>query len=168
MAVLIGMSGEVKGRNFPIESEGLTIGRKADNKVAIENASVSGHHAIIARDGEHYTLRDLGSTNGTRVNSHETKEAVLKPKDLIQFGSVEFLFNSEELASGEEASQAVFTNTEEMVADNASAKPESFNSISPFGARRRENQAMWSTLLIGLGIVALLVVVYLFFKLITA
>ena len=167
MAVLIGMSGEVKGRNFPIEAVDLTIGRKPDNTVAIDNPSVSGHHAIITRDGERYMLRDLGSTNGTRVNSHETKEAVLKPKDLIQFGSVEFLFNSEEVVTTEEP-QAVFANTEEMVSDGTAAKPASFNSISPFGARRRENQALWSTLLIGLGVVALLVVIYLFFKLITA
>jgi pSer/pThr/pTyr-binding forkhead associated (FHA) protein len=167
MAVLIGMSGDVKGKSFPIDSDEFTIGRKADNKVAIENASVSGHHAVIARDGDHHVLRDLGSTNGTRVNSHETKEAILKPKDLIQIGSVEFLFNSE-VISLEDAQQAVFTKTEELVADGSTAKPESFNSISPFGARRRENQALWSSILIALGVIALLVVVMLFYKLITA
>lgn len=166
MAVLIGMSGDVKGQSFPIDGDDLTVGRNADNKVAINNASVSGHHAVIARDGDRYMLRDLGSTNGTRVNSHETKEAALKPKDLIQFGSVEFLFNSEAITL--EDAQAVFTKTEELVADGSTAKPASFNSISPFGARRRENQAMWGTILIGLGVVALLVVVYLFFKLISA
>jgi|APTNR8051073442_1049403.scaffolds.fasta_scaffold00053_74 pSer/pThr/pTyr-binding forkhead associated (FHA) protein len=166
MAVLIGMSGDVKGKNFPLDGEDLTIGRNADNKVSINNASVSGHHAVIARDGDNYMLRDLGSTNGTRVNSHETKEHVLKPKDLIQFGSVEFLFNSETI-SMDDAQSAVFTKTEEMVADSSTARPESFNSISPFGARRRENQAMWGTILIALGVVAVLVVIYLFFKLIT-
>ena len=166
MAVLIGMSGDVKGRSFPVENEELTVGRSADNKVSINNASVSGHHAVIARDGDRYLLRDLGSTNGTRVNSHDTKEAHLKPKDLVQFGSVEFLFNSEAMTL--EDAQAVFTKTEELVADSSTARPESFNSISPFGARRRENQAMWGTLLIALGVVALLVVIYLFFKLIMA
>ncbi len=167
MAVLIGMSGDVKGKSYPIDADEFTVGRKADNKVPIENASVSGHHAVIVRDGDHYTLRDLGSTNGTRVNSHEAKDTVLKPKDLIQFGSVEFLFNSE-VISLEDAQQAVFTKTEELVADGSTARPESFNSISPFGARRRENQALWSTILVALGVVALLVVIALFYKLLTA
>ncbi len=164
MAVLIGMSGEVKGKSYPIEGQDLTIGRSSDNLVSINNASVSGHHAVITCDGDRYLLRDLGSTNGTRVNSHDTKEVVLKPKDLIQFGSVEFLFNSEAMSA--EDAQAVFTKTEEMVADSSTTRPESFSSISPFGARRRENQAMWGTILIGLGIIALLVVIYLFYKLI--
>lgn len=167
MAVLIGMSGDVKGKSYPIDADEFSVGRKTDNKVSIDNASVSGHHAVILRDGDHYTLRDLGSTNGTRVNAHETKEAVLKPKDLIQFGSVEFLFNSEAI-SLEDAQQVVFAKTEEMVSEGPTAKPDSFNSISPFGARRRENQALWSAILVVLGVVVLLVVVALFYKLITA
>ncbi len=163
MAVLIGMSADVKGKSFPVEDKPLSIGRKADNVIVIENATVSGHHAVVQREGERFVLRDLGSTNGSRVNGHEVKEAGLKPKDLVQIGSVEFLFNSE-LISTEEAQAAVFANTEEMVADGAAA-PESFSNISPFGARRRENQSLWTTLLVILGLAAALSVAYLFFRL---
>lgn len=166
MAVLIGMSGDVKGKSFPIEDDALTIGRSGDNRISINNATVSGHHCSITREGDRYVLRDLGSTNGTRVNAHEVKEATLRPKDLVQAGSVEFLFNSEAMSF--EDAQAVFTKTEVLVAEGPTIKPESFNNISPFGARRRENQAMWSTIIIVLGILALAVVAYLFFRLVTA
>lgn len=165
MAVLIGMSGDVKGKSYPIEGDKLTIGRSGDNVISINNATVSGHHAEIAREGDAYLLRDLGSTNGTRVNAREVKEANLRPKDLVQVGSVEFLFNSENMSF--EDAQAVFTKTEVLVSDGPAARPESFNNISPFGARRRENQTMWSTVLIVLGIVALAVVGYLFYRLLT-
>ena len=94
MAVLIGMSAEVKGQTHEIDNSGLTIGRSADNNVVIDNATVSGKHCVITLDGDTVVLKDLGSTNGTRVNSDEATETVLKPKDLVQVGSIEFLFNS--------------------------------------------------------------------------
>lgn len=165
MAVLIGMSGDVKGKSFPVDSDALTIGRSADNKISINNATVSSHHCVIQLEGDRYLLRDLGSTNGTRVNAHEVKETALRTKDLVQVGSVEFLFNSENAALDE--SQEPLTQTEVLVTDGPTARPESFNNISPFGARRRENQALWSTVLIVLGVLALAVVVYLFYKLVT-
>lgn len=167
MAVLIGMSGDVKGKNFAVEGDELTIGRSADNTVSINNATVSGHHCVIRRDGDRYVLTDLGSTNGTRVNSHEVKESALRPKDLVQVGSVEFLFNSEAATDTQDAS-SVFTSTEEMVADSSNARPESFNNISPFGARRRESQGAWATALWALGVITLLAVGALFYVLATA
>lgn len=165
MAVLIGMSGDVKGKSFPIDGDKLTIGRNSDNVISINNATVSGHHAEIAREGDRYVLRDLGSTNGTRVNAHEVKETNLRPKDLVQVGSVEFLFNSENMSF--EDAQAVFTKTEVLVSEGPTARPESFNNISPFGARRRENQTMWGTIIVVLGVVALAVVAFLFYRLLT-
>lgn len=165
MAVLIGMSGDVKGKSFPITDQDLSIGRNGDNTISINNATVSGHHCVIRREGDRYLLRDLGSTNGTRVNAHEVKEATLKPKDLVQAGSVEFLFNSEDMSF--EDAVASQSATEVVEADGPTARPESFNNISPFGARRRENQTLWSMLIIVLGVLALLVVAYLFFKLVT-
>ena len=165
MAVLIGMSGDVKGKSYPIDADEFTVGRKADNKVPIENASVSGHHAVIVRDGDHYTLRDLGSTNGTRVNSKEVTEATLRPKDLVQVGSVEFLFNSQDIPLSE--AEAIYNKTEVVDASGPAVKPQSFNSISPFGARRRENQSLWTMVIAVLGVLALGVVAYFLYVLFT-
>lgn len=163
MAVLIGMSADVKGKTITLDMDELTIGRSADNGLPINNASVSGHHAAILRDGERFVLKDVGSTNGTRVNTKDIKEHVLKPKDLIQVGSVEFLFNSDEMTS--EEIEDSLTQTEVVVSQGAAAAPESFSSISPFGARRRETPGFWMISIVVLAVAALAAVGFLLFKL---
>ncbi|HMO05858.1 MAG TPA: FHA domain-containing protein [Kiritimatiellia bacterium] len=166
MAVIIGMSADVKGQTHEIGAEALTIGRSSDNTIAINNPSVSGHHCSITREGDTVILRDLGSTNGTRVNSQEVKETTLKPKDLVQVGSVEFLFNSQDIPLSE--AEAIYNKTEIVEAAGPAIKPQSFNSISPFGARRRENKNLWSMLITGFGVLAVLVVAYYLYVLFTA
>lgn len=166
MAVLIGMSADVKGQTHEIGESGVTIGRSSDNTIAINNSTVSGHHCSVRRDGDNVVLRDLGSTNGTRVNNQEvTAEILLKPKDLVQVGSVEFLFNSQDIPLSE--AEAIYNKTEIVEAAGPAVKPQSFNSISPFGARRRENKSLWTTLIAVIGVLALAVVAYFFYALFT-
>ena len=165
MAVLIGMSAEVKGQTHEIDDSGLSIGRKQDNSIIIDNPSVSGNHCVITMQGENVVIKDLGSTNGTRVNSKEATEATLKPKDLIQVGSVEFLFNSEDIPLSE--AEAIYNKTEIVEASGPAVKPTSFSSISPFGARKRENQTMWITIISIVGLLALGVVAFFLYQLFT-
>lgn len=163
MAVLIGMSAEVKGQTHEIEQSGLSIGRTDDNNVKIDNPTVSGRHCVISLDGENVVLKDLGSTNGTRVNSKEATEVILKPRDLVQVGSVEFLFNSEDIPLSE--AEAIYNKTEIVEASGPAVMPQSFNSISPFGARKRENQTLWTTIIAIIGVLALGVVAFFLYQL---
>lgn len=165
MAVLIGMSADVKGQTHEIGADGLSIGRSADNDLPIENASVSGRHCTLTLEGEHYVLRDLGSTNGTRVNGQDITETVLSAKDTVQIGSVDFLFNVEDLPLSE--AEAIYNKTEIVEAAGPAVKPQSFNSISPFGARRREHQGFWTTAILILGAVSLLLVGFFLYRLFT-
>ncbi|MCX7820033.1 MAG: FHA domain-containing protein [Kiritimatiellae bacterium] len=153
MAVLIGMSPEVKGKNFELDREKITIGRNATNMIVLDHPTVSGKHCQISRIGNRYTLTDLGSTNGTRVNSQEIKEIDLHPKDLVQVGSIEFLFDAEgaEVSAREEAR----VQPEVVVTTGPATAPISFTSISPFGPRRKENQAMWYVTIGIIGLLAL-------------
>src|SRR5260221_1035148 len=64
----------------------LTIGRLPDNVLQIDNLAVSGHHAKIYWEQNHYTLEDLGSLNGTYVNNQRVGKAVLKEGDQIVIG----------------------------------------------------------------------------------
>jgi pSer/pThr/pTyr-binding forkhead associated (FHA) protein len=162
MAVLIGMSGDLKGKKFTLDQTTLTIGRAADNTIPLNNPAVSGHHCSISHEGDHFILRDLGSTNGTRVNAKDVKEITLKPKDLIQVGAVELLYNDETDAAPPET--GVFASTQVDVAQGAIEKPQSFDSISPFGARRKENTRLLVAVIVIIGVLAIGVVGYFVYK----
>src|SRR5207248_2841910 len=62
------------------------IGRDATNEVMIESARVSRHHARIEAADGGYRLIDEGSSNGSRVNGKEVRDAPLHPGDIVQFG----------------------------------------------------------------------------------
>jgi len=78
--------GERAGERFPVEGDRVTIGRKAEHTIVFRDARVSGSHAEIALAGDHYLLRDLGSTNGTFLEGRKVEEVVLSPGDRITVG----------------------------------------------------------------------------------
>jgi pSer/pThr/pTyr-binding forkhead associated (FHA) protein len=77
---------------LPLASEALTIGRKADNHLVIEDAAVSGHHARIVRVQAVYFIEDLGSTNGTMVNDKPIDRRQLRDTDIITIGRHRLIF----------------------------------------------------------------------------
>lgn len=163
MAALIGMSGDFKGQTYQIDRDEITMGRSKDNVVVVEHPTVSGHHCCVVRRGDQYFLKDLESTNGTRLNSREVQESQLRPKDLIQVGSVEFMFDAEQTLADSDA----YTETNVEIAVGPMAAPDTFASISPFGARRQETRSFWNTLIVVVGILAVLSLGAYLFTLIT-
>src|SRR5687768_4275971 len=79
----------------------VTIGRLPDNTVVIDHSAVSGHHACIFRDGEHFVVEDLQSTNGTFVNEQRVTRHTLQQGDVVVVGRHRLLFD--QLKSGETA-----------------------------------------------------------------
>jgi pSer/pThr/pTyr-binding forkhead associated (FHA) protein len=73
-------------------AEVITIGRVRLNHVVIDNSTVSAQHALLARLGDCYRLKDLHSTNGTQVNGVPITDAELNDGDKIRFGSVAAVF----------------------------------------------------------------------------
>jgi pSer/pThr/pTyr-binding forkhead associated (FHA) protein len=73
-------------------SEVIMIGRAPLNHINIDNPAVSAQHAILARVGDSYRLKDLHSTNGTQINGVPVTDAELKDGDKIRFGSVVAVF----------------------------------------------------------------------------
>ncbi len=156
MAILIGMSAEVKGETHEVDRNKVTIGRNLTNLITIEHPTVSGRHCLIAREGRRYSVTDLGSTNGTRINGRDvTEETPIHPKDLLQIGSVEFMFDAED---AEPAATPPISRSEtkvEVAQDGGNGAPVSFGSISPFGPRNRENAALWYGLIVVVGLLAI-------------
>ena len=73
-------------REIPLDKERITIGRKAQNDIQIENLAVSGEHACIVTILNDSFLEDLGSTNGTVVNGNQIKKHILQNNDVIEIG----------------------------------------------------------------------------------
>jgi putative nucleotidyltransferase with HDIG domain len=86
---LRGMNGAVKGQAWE-STELLRVGRLETLEVVLEDSSVSRHHAEVRATERGWRVRDLGSTNGTRLNGVRLSNGQwpLRPRDLIQFGEV--------------------------------------------------------------------------------
>ena len=156
MAVLIGMSSTVKGQKFELDREEVFIGRNAQNTISVEDSAISGRHCSITRDGQKYTLIDLGSTNGTRLNGAIVGKTPLRPKDIIQIGSVELMFDGAGVDTGEAALKSTTTLVETL--SDPIAVPETFKTASPFGSRK-DSRKPWviATAILGFLVLAGLV-----------
>jgi pSer/pThr/pTyr-binding forkhead associated (FHA) protein len=78
----------------------VSIGRLPDNMVVIDNPAVSGRHARVFREGNHYVVEDLKSTNGTFVNDKPIARHTLLEGDVVLVGKHTLVFT---LAGGEQA-----------------------------------------------------------------
>jgi hypothetical protein len=72
--------------DVPLNRERMSIGRRADNDVCLPNLAVSGEHAIVVTILADSFLEDLGSTNGTLVNSKAVAKHFLRDRDQIEIG----------------------------------------------------------------------------------
>jgi len=64
-----------------------SVGRASDNDIVLPDADVSRHHARLEYDQRTLTVRDLGSTNGTRVNGQRVERRAVVPGDEMTFGT---------------------------------------------------------------------------------
>jgi len=77
------------------------LGRASDNTIAIDDATVSAHHARLSHQGGQWILEDLGSRNGTRVNGVGVEGMlVLTYGDDLQLGEVQFGLRTGPVAAG--------------------------------------------------------------------
>ncbi|MEM8843713.1 MAG: FHA domain-containing protein [Pseudomonadota bacterium] len=92
MAHLVVTNEDTLVGEFPIDKERITIGRKPDNDVCINNLAISGYHTQIITVLNSSFLEDLDSTNGTFVNSNVVKKHALEDGDLIKIGTHQIQF----------------------------------------------------------------------------
>ena len=70
----------------------FTIGRLDSADLQVDSQRVSREHVVILTEGEDYSIRDLGSTNGTLLNGKTVAESKLQDGDIITVGDTEFVF----------------------------------------------------------------------------
>src|SRR5437660_1694118 len=101
MAKLIVHLPEGKKIDHEFTDEVTTIGRASDNKLAIAEASVSGHHARVTTTGGQYIFEDLNSTNGSFLNGSRITSAPLEDGDIVMVGLVECTYLAEPAVKAE-------------------------------------------------------------------
>jgi hypothetical protein len=83
--LILSLDGSVLAE-YNMTKERYTLGRLPDNDVRVDNAAVSGHHALIINILNDSFLEDLNSTNGTYVNGKLIKKHALQHGDVITMG----------------------------------------------------------------------------------
>jgi len=89
---LLVVSGPLQGREFVVNKDLFTIGSGDRNDLVVADSTVSRRHCEIAVDQNGYFIRDLESTNGTRVQGIRVSSAHLAPGAEIQLGKTRLVF----------------------------------------------------------------------------
>ena len=79
-------------KEIPFDKDSISVGRKSDNDIPIDNPAVSGHHCKISRQGGTYFVEDLESTNGTFVNEKRIKKSGLHHNDIVGIAKHSLVF----------------------------------------------------------------------------
>ena len=74
-AQIVVLRGAERGTSVELAGPVTTIGRRPDNNLVLNSASISKYHGRVRREGFSYFVEDLGSTNGIVVNSTRLSEA---------------------------------------------------------------------------------------------
>lgn len=93
-ALVIRAGGGRAGESFPLEGERMTVGRRPESDIFLDDVTVSRDHAVIVRRGEGYFLDDCGSLNGTYVNRRRIDSHHLTDGDELQIGKYKLAFLS--------------------------------------------------------------------------
>jgi len=91
-AAIVFASGPHGGSEILLEKDRMTLGRGAGMDVVLDDASVSNQHAALELTEAGFRIRDLGSTNGVRVNGSRVAAAELKHGDRLEIGSLAFRY----------------------------------------------------------------------------
>jgi len=93
-ALVIRAGGGRVGESFAVDGERMSIGRRPDSEVFLDDVTVSRDHALLIRRGEDWYLDDCGSLNGTYVNRSRIESHHLEDGDEVQVGKYKLTFHA--------------------------------------------------------------------------
>jgi len=163
MPRLIGQTTEFQEVTFELTEAEMHLGRLPENPMCVAHGSVSGRHAVLTNVDGDYNVKDLNSTNGTRVNGTKVMQQKLTRGDMVQFGNIVFLYDSEVGGDAMPLPEAV--RGLPLNPSNTSVRPADFKNTSPLGRRISDAEASpakWITW--GLGSLAVLSVGFMLFR----
>ncbi|HEX6961173.1 MAG TPA: ATP-binding protein [Lacipirellula sp.] len=164
MASLFVIQGRDQGSRFHLEDAVHTIGRTHTHSIRLHDTEVSRNHAELVRRGDTYTVRDLGSSNGTFVNGKPVTEYELSSGDQVQVGRSLLLYTGfvddrvEDLAGkvdivplaggAEDDGSRIVASMGQQTGGSEWLMPDAKGSSNPWLAKARSNlQIMYRTAL---------------------
>ena len=78
------------GPSILIDKPILLFGRHEECDVQLNSKKVSRRHCVLAQANDYFVIRDLGSTNGVRINGERVAEGKLRPGDELQIGNFKY------------------------------------------------------------------------------
>jgi hypothetical protein len=91
-ALVVRSGGGRAGESFKPGTGRTVIGRSPECDIFLDDVTVSRRHAELSRDADTFTIRDLGSLNGTFVNRRRIEQAELYDDDEVQIGKYRLTF----------------------------------------------------------------------------
>ena len=93
-AVLVICNGGFEGMEYDLADEETIIGRNPTTDITLLDENISREHSIVIRDADSgaYSIEDLQSTNGTKVNGKRVRSADLQDGDEVEIGHTRFRF----------------------------------------------------------------------------
>jgi len=91
-ALLVVRRGPNAGSRFLLDSDTTTAGRHPSSDIFLDDVTVSRRHAEFVRTADGFSVRDVGSLNGTYVNRDRIDEAALAGGDEVQVGKYRLVF----------------------------------------------------------------------------
>ncbi len=148
-----------QGKRFELNRSVISVGRDVSNTIRLNDTEISRRHAEIRQGelGDHHDLVDLGSSNGTFVNSLPIEVHALKSGDRVQLGGTLMIYTGPEVVSDAKVLREVDIHAREegesrivksLSNEEGSRVLEGDSAHSPWLARARSNlQVMYRTAL---------------------
>ena len=153
MAFLKITSGVLKGTKIQVDRDEIVIGRAAENVVHLDDASISGRHSMIRRDGRRFTLTDLKSTNGTTLNDVRVESYRLSAKDVIGVGAISMVFDGDDIEDAH-PTQISPTIVRPAVKSGGNSSVDQSGSPRSF-EQRKSSKGLWIAISVVVGILGL-------------
>ena len=84
--------GAKAGARYALDSDVVSLGRDPASDIFLDDITVSRRHTEVERDGARYSIRDVGSLNGTYVNRKRIERGELSEGDEVQVGKFKLVF----------------------------------------------------------------------------
>ncbi len=100
-ALLVVQRGPSAGSRFLLDTDVVAAGRHPESEIFLDDVTVSRRHAEFHRDGATFTVRDVGSLNGTYVNRDRIDEVTLAGGDEVQIGKYRLVYFTSHPGAGQ-------------------------------------------------------------------